>query len=160
MSCFQINHVKFRAIEIKTYYGYGLNLEPPCMYSYWQDCGAYAQRYYAPRVCVKHGIACVQDLQGAPPERPGELASRLNMAEIVVFTVPSTCQHRLIYAAWQKLQKKVACKHLIAMVAVRGLKFSVFLHLYKITLLPSFLFPFRPCQQLRPDSATKKSCSL
>ena len=56
--------------------------------------------------------------------------------------------------------KKVASKHLIAMVAVRGLKFSVFLSVYKITLLPSFLFLFRPCQQLRTDSATKKSCSL
>ena len=40
---------------------------------------------------MKHGVACVQDLQGTPPERPGELASRLNVAEIVVFTVPSTC---------------------------------------------------------------------
>ena len=46
------------------------------------------------------------------------------------------------------------------MMAVRGLKFSVFLYVYKITLLPSFLFLFRPCQQLRSDSATKKSCSL
>ena len=36
--------------------------------------------------------------------------------------------------------KKVASKHLIAMVAVRVLKFSVFLSVYKITLLPSFLF--------------------
>ena len=104
---------------------------------------------------MKHGIACVQDLHGAPTELPGELASRLNVAEIVVFTVPSTCQHRLVYT-----EKKVASKHLIATVAVRGLKFSVFLSGYKITLLPSFLFLFRPCQQLRPDSATKKSCSL
>ena len=28
-----------------------------------------------------------------------ELVSKLNVAEIVVFTVPSTCQHRLVYTA-------------------------------------------------------------